>query len=101
MKAEKHEKIKTLTEAKLNTISDHISKALKDDMISDEEYSLILDELEKFYSMKEEIRSKIKTGIAEQTKQSLINQGREEAIKNFQEMFGTRGEAAFKFERQS
>jgi hypothetical protein len=101
MKAEKHEKIKTLTEAKLNTISDHISKALKDDMISDEEYSLILDELEKFYSMKEEIRSKIKTGIAEQTKQSLINQGREEAIKKFQEMFGTRGVAAFKFERQS
>ena len=88
MKAEKHEKIKTLADAKLNTISDHISKALTDDRISVEEYSLILSELEKFSSMKEEIRSKIKIGIDEQTKQSLINQGREETIKSFQNMFG-------------
>ena len=88
LKAEKHEKIKTLADAKLNTISDHISKALKDNMISDEEYSLILSELEKFSTMKEEIRSKIKIGIDEETKQSLINQGREDAIKSFQTMFG-------------
>jgi hypothetical protein len=46
MKAEKHKKIKTLADAKLNTISDHISKALKDDVVSGEEYSLILSELE-------------------------------------------------------
>ena len=56
--------------------------------MTDEEYSLILSELEKFNSMKEEIRSKIKIGIDEQTKQSLINQGREETIKSFQNMFG-------------
>ncbi len=87
IKAEKHEKIKTLADAKLNTISDHISKALKDNVVTDEEYSLILSELEKFNSMKEEIRSKIKIGIDEQTKQSLINQGREETIKSFQNMF--------------
>ena len=80
IKAEKHEKIKILASAKINTISDHISKALKDDMISDEEYSLILDELEKFNCMKEEIRSKIKVAIDEQTRQALINQGREETI---------------------
>lgn len=87
-KAEKHEKIKTLAEAKLNTISDHISKALKDDVISDEEYSLVLSELEKFKNMKEEIRSNVKLGIDEETKQSLINKGREDAIKSFQNMFG-------------
>jgi hypothetical protein len=88
LKAEKHLKIKTLADAKLNTISDHISKALKDNIISDEEYSLILGELEKFNIMKEEIRSKIKIGIDVETKQSLINQGREDAIKSFQTMFG-------------
>lgn len=87
LKAEKHEKIKTLADAKLNTISDHISKALQDDRISDEEYSLILSEVEKFNDMKEQIRSKIKIGIDEQTKQSLINQGREEATKTFENMF--------------
>jgi hypothetical protein len=78
LKAEKHEKIKTLADAKLNTISDYISKSLKDDHISDEEYSLILSEFEKFNIMKEEIRSKIKVGIGEETKPSLISQGRED-----------------------
>ena len=90
LKAEKHEKIKTLADAKLNTISDHISKALKDDHISDDEFSLIISELEKFNSMREEIRSKIKIGIDEATKQSLINQGRENAMKSFQNMFEKR-----------
>ena len=86
-KAEKHDKIKTLADAKLNTISDHISKALKDDQVSDEEYSLILSEVDKFNNMKEEIRSKIKAGIDEATKQSLINKGRDDAIQSFQNMF--------------
>ena len=90
LKAEKHEKIKTLADAKLNTISDHISKALKDDHISDDEFSLIISELEKFNSMREEIRSKIKVGIDEATKQSLINQGRENAMKSFQNIFEKR-----------
>ena len=48
LKAKKHEKIKMLFGAKLNTINDHISKALKDKNISDEEYSLILNESAKF-----------------------------------------------------
>jgi hypothetical protein len=88
IKAEKHEKIKTLADAKLNTISDHISKALTDDQISDEEYSLILSELDKFNLMKEEIRSKIRVSIDEATKESLIAKGREDAIASFQNMFG-------------
>jgi hypothetical protein len=35
----------------------------------DEEYFLVLSELEKFESMEEEMRSKMKTGIDEVTKQ--------------------------------
>ena len=38
----------------LNTISSLISKALSDDSISDEEYSLILLEFETFTRMKED-----------------------------------------------
>lgn len=57
LKVQKHEKIRTLAEVKLNTISGLISKALKDEYISDEEYSLILSELQKFNEMKKEIRS--------------------------------------------
>src|ERR1043165_4537815 len=66
LKAEKHEKIKTLAEAKLNTISDYVSKALEDDNISDEEYSLILNEREKFNEMKDEIRSKMNVSKEEE-----------------------------------
>jgi hypothetical protein len=38
--------------------------------------------------MREEIRSKIRVGIDEETKQSLIAKGREDAISSFQNMFG-------------
>ena len=53
LKIEKHEKIAMLAVSSLNTISSLISKALSDDSISDEEYSLILFEFETFTRMKE------------------------------------------------
>jgi hypothetical protein len=77
LKAEKHGKIKTLADAKLNTINDHISKALTDDEISDQEFCMILSELEKFNNMKGEI---IK-GVNE------VNRGREDVVKLFQNTF--------------
>ena len=49
-----------LAEAKLNTISGYVSKALEDDNISGEEYSLILNELVKFNEMKEKLEVKPK-----------------------------------------
>jgi len=72
LKMEKHEKIKTLAEARLNTISDYISKALEDGYISDEEYSLVLNELVKFNEMKEEIRNKIKVSKDEEVENREI-----------------------------
>ena len=50
----------------LNTISRLIPKALSDNSISDEEYSLILLEFETFTRMKKDLRIKSKT-ILEQT----------------------------------
>ena len=47
----------------LNTISSLISKALSDDSISDEEYSLILLEFETLIRMKEDLRIKSKTSL--------------------------------------
>ena len=88
LKAEKHEKIKTLAESKLNTISEHISKALKDNVISDEEFSLILSELDKFKEMKEEIRSKVKVKLDEATKnEEDAMKSFRDAMKSFRDMF--------------
>ena len=56
LKIEKHEKIAMLAVSRLNTISSLISKALTDDSISDEEYSLILLKFGTFTRMKEDLR---------------------------------------------
>ena len=65
--AEKHQKIKTIASAKLHTIALHVSKALSDNKVTDEEFQLILEELEKYKVMKEEVRSKTKKKIATET----------------------------------
>ena len=59
-KAEKHLKIKTFATAKLDTIASHVSKAMMDDFISDEEFKLIMEEMEKYKALKEEIRNNTK-----------------------------------------
>lgn len=62
-KAKKHDQIGVLAESKLNTIADYISKALNDDKISDEEFHLILSEVDKYNEMKSEIRGRQKQGV--------------------------------------
>ena len=52
-KANKHYKIKTIADSKLNSIKDLISKSLTDGEISESEFKLILDELEKYIILKE------------------------------------------------
>ena len=63
MKIEKHENIAMLAISSLNTISSLISKALSDDFVSDEEYSVILFEFETFTRMKEDLREKSKMSL--------------------------------------
>ena len=66
LKIEKHEKIAMLAISALHTISSLISKALSDESIPDEEYSLILLEFKTFTRIKEDHRIKSKT-ILEKT----------------------------------
>ena len=82
-KAEEHEKIKTIASAKLDTITSHVPKALSDNKVIDEEFQLILEELEKYKVMKEEVRSKTKKKIATETEETLIEIGRQEARESF------------------
>ena len=49
-KAEKHEKVKTVASTKLDTIASHISKALSDNEVSDDEFQLILARIGKVQS---------------------------------------------------
>ena len=85
-KAEKHEKSKTIASTKLDTIASHISKALSDNKVTDEEFRLILEELEKYKVMKEEVRSNTKKKIATEMEETLIERGRQEARNSFRNL---------------
>ena len=86
VKAEKHLKISMLAKAKLDTIASHISEALMDNKISNDEFKLIMDELNKYKAMKEELRSNTKKRIKEEEEASLIERGRQEARESFRRL---------------
>ena len=85
-KAEKHLKIKTLAMAKLDTIASHVSKAMMDDFISDEEFKLIMEEMEKYKALKEDIRNNTKKKLKTEEEESLIEKGRQEARESFRKL---------------
>ena len=82
-KARKHNQIRVLALSKLNTIADRISTALTDDKISEEEFRLILSEVDKYDQMKAEIRrgrQKEGGGVSENEKKQLMSLMRDEAM---------------------
>ena len=85
-KAEKHLKIKTLAMAKLDTIASHVSKAMMDDFISDEEFKLIMEEMNKYKTLKEEVRNNTKKKLKTEEEESLIEKGRQEARESFRRL---------------
>lgn len=78
LKEQKHQKILSLAESKLNTLYDLISKSISDGNISEEEFTFILAEEEKFRIMKEEIRNNIDKKIYDNERDSLIVKGKDE-----------------------
>jgi len=91
-KAAKHEAVRVLAVSKLNTVHRHISKALEDCKISDAEYKLVLDEVEKFRVLKEDLHRKHAPAagsvIDQETRNALIQRGREEARASFIKKLG-------------
>ena len=85
-KAEKHLKIKILASSKLNTIASHISKAMMDNYISDDEFKLITEEMNKYKAIKEEIRNNTKKKLKAEEEESLIERGRQEARESFRKL---------------
>ena len=88
VKAKKHDEVRVLAESKLNTIADHVSKALADGTISEAEFHLIAEEAHKYTQMKAVIQAGAKKAYAaitidEETKNSLIQRGRDEARASF------------------
>ena len=77
-KAKKHDKIKTLAESKLDSISGLVSKAIKNAHISHEEYEFILKEIKHYRKIKQEIRTKSKKAtnkISTEQREAILAQG--------------------------
>ena len=66
-KVTKHEKTVSVCESKINSFKDRISKALADDMLSDEEFKNILAEMDKYHEMKKDIRDKFQKNKVKKT----------------------------------
>ena len=88
-KAEKHLRISDMAISKLDTIGSHISKALMDNFVSPEEFNLILEEMNKYKALKEEIRSNNKKKLKKEEEESLIEKGRQEQRETFRRLVGT------------
>ena len=82
VKAKKHEDIKVLADAKLNTISSHISKALQDNNISDDEFNLVVNEMDKYNTLKQEIRAHAVKKNQPVDQEKLLQEAKEQIIKN-------------------
>ena len=70
-KVTKHEKTVSVCESKINSLKDRISKALADDMLSDEEFNNILAEMEKYHEMKKDIRHKFQKNKIKKTAEDV------------------------------
>ena len=59
---------------------------MMDNHISNDEFKLIMEELNKYKAMKEEIRSNTKKKLKTAEEESLIERGRQEARESFRKL---------------
>ena len=67
-KTQKHCNVQTIAESKLNSIKDIVSKALQDGEISEGEFKMVLNEMEKYSELKQEIKTTKNIEITDEEK---------------------------------
>ena len=63
----------------MNSVKNLISKALNDGRISEEEFKIVLDELDRYNDLKNKTHTK-QSGLSEQEKKKLIEEGKSLAL---------------------
>ena len=84
-KVMKHEKTISLAESKHLSVSRFVSKAMSDGSISDVEFNLILREIDNYYSLKSQLRRKVKIENSSVDAETL----RQELKKKIQQKLGS------------
>ena len=88
-KVTKHEKTISLAESQHLFISRLVSKAMSDGSISDLEFNLILREIENYYSLKSQLRRKVKKIENSSDKNVDVESLRQELKKKIQQKLGS------------
>ena len=91
-KVTKHEKIYTLAIAKRNSVNELVSKALADKQISDAEFTIITREVEKYHTLKAEIRA----GVTQAVKQEGTTQTQTPDLEKLKEELARKSSSSFK-----
>ena len=81
-KFSKYSNIRQLAMSKLNSVLGIISKAIEDNKISDEEFKLVRDEMEKYNELKAQIQTKVSKNqnVTEEEKRLIIEQAKRDFI---------------------
>ena len=94
----KHDAIKLLAQSKLESIADIISQAKQDGDISSIEFHKVLQEVQKYRKLKDDIRNWAKAKVKQITKEQreeILEQGRKEGYEIFSQQIantsGTQG----------
>ena len=85
----KHEKTISLAESKHLSVSRLVSKALTDGEVSDVEFNLILREIENYYSLKGQLRRKVRIENSSSDKNVDVEALKEEIKKIYQQKLGS------------
>ena len=89
VKTRKHNDIRLLAESKLNSILTIVNKAIEDNQISPEEFSHVVEEVNKYNDMKANIQTKVTKKqqqgvVTEEEKNAIIEQAKKDFINKLQ-----------------
>lgn len=85
-KCEKHERIKYIALSKLSSISNLVSKALTDKQISQEEFEVILQEMESYRDHKSQIRNRVRNELSNEREEEIRVEAEKKGLLKGQEM---------------
>ena len=85
-KTEKHERIKLVALSKLSSVNDLVSRALTDGKISDEEFHVILNEMESYREHKTQIRTRVRNELSSEREKEIREEAEKKGLMKGQEM---------------
>lgn len=85
-KCEKHERIKLIAHSKLSSVNDLVSKALTDKAISQEEFEVIIHEMESYRELKSQIRRRIRNEVSPEREQEIRDEAEKKGLLKGQEI---------------